>query len=304
MTEEKKDIYWDGKIYVNVTGAPVGIEEYGYASWFTYNTDKFTSYPVISNHSFVSICDVTGLYELQFRVLYGLPGGDKNRVRYTRPYPSEGADQLKKEVDDMKEKGTYSYDIVAIPLPKPFSPKIVENIGFSQEVAPVKIQIDPSLMRDKKDDRALISYSRLLGEFTGTLKGLRFYDFPAHIKDNILNKIAELEAITTDQILERESRLQVLVDKYEEDLADAAGKLGIDIPEPGTTIAKLLSANVLLRHNDQDLWGKIVDLKTQLQVPEDWKEKFTSWATDVAIGSFKTRHIIKYIERYILKQTS
>ena len=46
-----------------------------------------------------------------------------------------------------------------------------------------------------------------------------------------------------------------LVYVYEDDMKAAAGELLVDLPRPGTSMAKLLSANVLMRHQRQRLEG-------------------------------------------------
>ena len=48
-----------------------------------------------------------------------------------------------------------------------------------------------------------------------------------------------------DRISELEAKLAV----HEQDLADAAGELKVPLPEPGSMVAKLLHANVMLRKN-------------------------------------------------------
>ena len=51
-------------------------------------------------------------------------------------------------------------------------------------------------------------------------------------------------------------RLRDLVKARERDFKEAAGELMVEIPEPGTVMAKLLSANVLLRHRVANLVAK------------------------------------------------
>ena len=50
-----------------------------------------------------------------------------------------------------------------------------------------------------------------------------------------------------DQCRESYAKAKAEVERLRGDLADAAGELLVSLPEPGTEVAKLLSANVLLR---------------------------------------------------------
>ena len=43
-------------------------------------------------------------------------------------------------------------------------------------------------------DKLKISYSRLLGEFTGYLEGIQFYDIPQELKVKLKNKVKELRS--------------------------------------------------------------------------------------------------------------
>ena len=52
------------------------------------------------------------------------------------------------------------------------------------------------------------------------------------------------------------------------DLEDAAGELLVELPEPGTVTAKLLSANVLLRRKF-DHFNMLVNLTRELR-DNDW----------------------------------
>lgn len=73
--------------------------------------------------------DVTGKYELQFRVKYSITKDPNNYVvNYTRPYPSKDADEFIIQVDNNKE-GTYSYDVVAIPTTKAEQTNPAEGTG-------------------------------------------------------------------------------------------------------------------------------------------------------------------------------
>jgi len=47
--------------------------------------------------------------------------------------------------------------------------------------------------------------------------------------------------------------LRPVVEQMRQDLKDAAGDLPVELPEPGTPMAKLLSANVLLRRENEKL---------------------------------------------------
>ncbi len=55
-----------------------------------------------------------------------------------------------------------------------------------------------------------------------------------------------------DAIVEIE-RLRRLAEAHEKDVRDAAGEYLVPIPTPGTPMAKLLTANVLMRRDDQRL---------------------------------------------------
>lgn len=47
--------------------------------------------------------------------------------------------------------------------------------------------------------------------------------------------------------------LRPIVEQMRRDLEEAAGDLPVELPEPGTVVAKLLSANVLLRRENERL---------------------------------------------------
>lgn len=48
-------------------------------------------------------------------------------------------------------------------------------------------------------------------------------------------------------------RLRARAAVFEKDLSDAAGELLVDVPEPGSVVAKLLTANILLRRENDKL---------------------------------------------------
>lgn len=67
-------------------------------------------------------------------------------------------------------------------------------------------------MNEAKKD--IPSYSRLLGEYTGTLEGLLtvyHYDFPNDVKENLTRKLAELKAITHEDIVAKEVPISTLI---------------------------------------------------------------------------------------------
>jgi len=75
---EKKDIYFDGRIYVGVTPASFGRADHwnteseaehnaAFEAYINHIT-SFTSYPVSGSHSFIDGQDVTGLYELKLEI--------------------------------------------------------------------------------------------------------------------------------------------------------------------------------------------------------------------------------------------
>jgi hypothetical protein len=49
------------------------------------------------------------------------------------------------------------------------------------------------------EQKLRIDYSRLIGEFTGTLKGLLWYELPEDIKAKLRDKIKQLEEIDIDK---------------------------------------------------------------------------------------------------------
>lgn len=51
-----------------------------------------------------------------------------------------------------------------------------------------------------KEDRVMIAYARLLGEYTGNLKGFLWWDLPHELKGKINERIKELEEIDLDKI--------------------------------------------------------------------------------------------------------
>lgn len=54
--------------------------------------------------------------------------------------------------------------------------------------------------------------------------------------------------------------------KYREDLLAAAGELAIPAPEPGTDMARLLMANILLRRDCGYLTRKNKELQTEVDL--------------------------------------
>lgn len=61
------------------------------------------------------------------------------------------------------------------------------------------------------------------------------------------------DQMTADLIREN-AQLKAALAQYRQDLKDAAGKLAVPMPEPGTDMAKLLRANVLLRQREARRW--------------------------------------------------
>jgi len=184
----------------------------------------------------------------------------------------------------------------------------IEKIGYTQEVLPPTIQIDPDLMRDEQAEVRAISYARILGEFAGFLQGVLNYDaIPGDVKENILKKITELDAITAEQIINYDRNyivfLEERVEQFEQDQRDAAGELLIEVPEPGTDLAKVMIGNAILRNRVrklEDSNGGLIDRLAE-KLPDAWEEKFEYWMTNNRyINKATTDIIIDHIKRYIL----
>lgn len=66
-----------------------------------------------------------------------------------------------------------------------------------------------------------------------------------------------------EEVCQERDELLKQVEQMKKDLKDAAGELLVDIPEPGSTTAKLLSANVLLRRENEKVRLEGIDLQAR-----------------------------------------
>jgi len=83
--------------------------------------------------------------------------------------------------------------------------------------------------------------------------------------------------------------LKPVVAQMKKDLEDAAGELLVDIPKPGTVTAKLLSANVLLRRENETLRNETLRLRESLEKNRD--EHYRREENAIAEGARTAEHL-------------
>jgi len=79
----------------------------------------------------------------------------------------------------------------------------------------------------------------------------------------VLEQIDRL-LVAYGEVVDKNEELRARVEVLEGDVVAAAGELLVPMPSPGTEMARVLRANVLLRHERDQLQRRVADLTTAL----------------------------------------
>lgn len=82
---------------------------------------------------------------------------------------------------------------------------------------------------------------------------------------------------TIDHWTERAQKAEQELERVQSDMKDAAGELMLPIPEVGTPMAKMLHANVIMRHERDDLRRQLEDAKNNVQELQRYISVGHSW---------------------------
>jgi hypothetical protein len=85
------------------------------------------------------------------------------------------------------------------------------------------------------------------------------------------------------------------VERLRKDIEDAAGEYLVDLPEPGTPVAVLLSANILMRRENERLRGEVERLRKHLGHTANWEH----WHQQLRVENKRLRGLLMEAEEPI-----
>jgi hypothetical protein len=132
------------------------------------------------------------------------------------------------------------------------------------------------------------------------------------LRDDILSGIT---MTTASRICREILRLRAENERLTKDLSDAAGELLIEMPEPGSVMSKLLSANILLRRENDRLRSELAatrERETPPEIPDEvsfelWDSEgcfATGFDTPIAADDVKALYLHRRADSFLVRSTT